>query len=281
MPNVKIIADSVCDLSKELIEQYDISLLPLYVNLGDKSFKDAGELSSEDIFEYVAKTKVLPTTTAASIGDYAEVFQRYRAEGCEVVCIDISSEFSCTVQNAKIAAEEVGGVYVVDSRNLSTGEGHVVLRAAILAQQGTNAPDIVRELEDMIPKVRASFILDNLDYMKKGGRCSSVAVLGANLLKIKPTILVEDGKMRVGHKFRGPLNKVLEEYVDMQLAGRSDIRDDIIFLTHTGNTPEQLELVRKTIEKNMHFKQIIETRAGATVTSHCGPFTLGVLYVLK
>ncbi|MDR3645027.1 MAG: DegV family protein [Clostridia bacterium] len=281
MPPIRIVGDSTCDLSPELLEEYHIDIVPLYVNLGGKIYRDTGEITSEKIYEYVKETGVLPGTVGSSVGDFTECFKGLREQGFEVVCVTISADMSCTYQNAKIAAEEVGGVYVVDSRNLSSGNGHVVLNAAIMARSGMSAQEIARELEQITPKVRASFILDNLDYMKKGGRCSSVTLLGANMLKIKPTIFVEGGNMKVGQKFRGLLIRVLEEYVDAQLGGRKDIRTDRIFITHTGNIREQVEIVRARIEQHLHFDAITETHAGATITSHCGPNTLGILFIEK
>ena len=278
---VKIIADSTCDLSPELIERYHIDIAPLYVNLGDKLYRDDADFTEEQIFDYVRQTGVLPSTIGISVGDWTEYFKKARENGDDVVCITISSAMSCTYESAVIAAGEVGHVWPVDSRNLSTGVGHVVVNAAILAEQGVPAPEIAERLNALTPKERASFILDNLDYMKKGGRCSSVAVLGANLLKIKPTIVVENGEMKVGQKFRGTLAKVLEDYVDAQLEGRSDIRADRIFITHTRIAPELVEVVRRRIGKHMHFDEILETDAGGTITSHCGPNTLGILYVVK
>lgn len=281
MPKIKIVSDSTCDLSPELLKKYDVEIVSLYINLGGKILKDVVEITPKDIYEYVDKNKILPGTIASTVEDFKQVFQKWVSQGYQVICHTISSDMSCSCQNARIAAEEVGGVWVVDSRNLSSGVGHVVVNSAIMAQSGMEAPEIVKQLENLIPRVRASFILDNLDYMKKGGRCSSVAVLGANLLKIKPTILVENGNMKVGHKFRGPLKKVIEEYVDMQLEGRSDIIPDRIFITHTGCDREIVEMVRERIKKHIDFKEILETFAGCTVTSHCGPNTLGVLFIVK
>jgi DegV family protein with EDD domain len=281
MHKIKIISDSTCDLSTELIKKYDIEIVYLYINLGDEISRDTIDVSPQDIFDYVQKTKILPGTVAASIADFKDAFERYTKEGFEIICFTISSEMSSTYQNACIAAQDVDGVYIVDTRNLSTGGGHIVLNAALMVQSGMEASDIVSQLKAMTSKVRASFILDNLDYMRKGGRCSAIAALGANLLKIKPTILVENGKMKVGNKFRGTLQKVLEEYVDMQLAGRNNIRTDRIFVTHTGCTKEIVDFVKARISEHIKFDEIIETTAGSTITSHCGPNTLGILFVEK
>jgi DegV family protein with EDD domain len=281
MHKIKIIADSTCDLSLELLKKYDIDIVYLYINLGDEILRDTIDVSPQDIFNYVQKTKILPGTVAASIADFKDAFEKYTKEGFEIICFTISNEMSSTFQNACIAAQEVGGVHIVDTRNLSTGEGHLVLNAALMAQNGMEALDIVTQLQAMTSKVHASFILDNLDYIRKGGRCSTIAALGANLLKIKPTILVENGKMRVGNKFRGTLQKVLEEYVDIQLAGRTDIRTERIFITHTGCTREIVDAVQARIDEHIKFDEIIETIAGSSITSHCGPNTLGILFIEK
>lgn len=281
MTKIKIISDSSCDLSPELIQKYDIEIIPFYINLGGNTLLDGVTIDASGIFDYVAKSGVLPGTIACSIADYRAAFEKWHGEGYEIICHTISSDMSGSCQNARIAADGIDGVYVVDSRNLSSGVGHVVVNSAIMAQKGMAAADIVRELESIIPKVRSSFILDNLDYMRKGGRCSSVMLLGSNLLKIKPEIVVENGSMKVGHKFRGPLLKVLEEYVDMRLDNPANIRPELIFITHTGNSREMVDAVRDRINMHMHFNEIIETRAAATVTSHSGPNTLGILYIEK
>jgi DegV family protein with EDD domain len=281
MAKIKILSDSSCDLSPELLQKYDIGIIPFYINLGGTALLDGVEIDSQGIFDYVAKNGILPGTIACSVDNFKQTFEKWRGEGYEVICHVVSSDMSGCSQNARIAAEGMDGIHIVDSRNLSSGVGHVVLNAAIMAQQGMATTNIVKALEDIIPKVRSSFILDNLEYMRKGGRCSSIALLGSNLLKIKPEILVEDGKMKVGHKFRGPFKRVLEEYVDMRLADPSNIRPDRIFITHTGCSDEIISSVRERIEANIHFDEVIETYAGATITSHCGPNTLGILYIEK
>lgn len=282
MAKIKIISDSSSDLTPALLEKYEIEIVPFYINLGGTTLVDGVNVDAGGIYKYVADNGILPGTTACAVEDYRRVFEKWRGEGYDIICHTISSEMSGSCQNARIACEGMSGIYVVDSRNLSSGVGHVVIRSAIMARQGMSAPDIVEALgRDIIPKVRSSFILDNLDYMRRGGRCSSVTLLGSNLLRIKPEIVVENGTMRVGRKFRGPLMKVLEEYVDARLEDTAIIRPELIFITHTGNPPEQVEAVRRRIEMHMHFDEIIETRASGTVTSHSGPNTLGILYVEK
>lgn len=281
MHKIKIIADSTCDLSPELIKKYDIEIVYLYINLGDEISRDTIDVSPTDIFNCVQKTKVLPGTVAPSIADFKDAFEKYSKDEFDIICFTISSLMSSTYQNACIAAGEVGGVSVVDTCNLSTGGGHIVLNAALMARNGIDASSIVSQMRAMASKVRASFILDNLDYIRKGGRCSTIAALGANLLKIKPTILVEDGKMRVGNKYRGAFQKVLEDYVDVQLANKNNIRTERIFITHTGCSKEIVDAVKARIAQQIIFDEVIETIAGSSITSHCGPNTLGILFVEK
>ncbi len=279
---VKIISDSTCDLSKELLEKYEISIVPLYVVLNDETKRDGLEVTPEDIYSYVDKNGKLPSTSAASIGDYLDVFKYWREQGYEIVHFDISSDFSSTHHNACMAAEEVGGVYVVDSRNLSTGQGLAVLHGAEMAQSGKSAKEIYEECTALTSKIEASFVVDSIDYLYKGGRCSALAAFGANLLKLKPCIEVKDGKMNPGKKYRGNISRVMLNYVEERLRGRDDIDKSRIFITHTKCSEEDVEAVRhKILEICPDFKEILETTAGCTVTTHCGPNTLGILFIRK
>ena len=280
--NVKITSDSTCDLSADIIRRYDIGIMPLSVSLGDKSYKDGVEMNTDDIYAYVDRTGSLPKTSAVNVEDYIEAFQAIVSEGREVVHFNISAGFSSSYQNACIAAQEVGHVRVVDSRNLSTGQGLVVLKGAELAAQGASAEEIERVCNEMTDRVEASFIIDSLDYLYEGGRCSALSALGANLLKLKPCIVVKDGMMHPEKKYRGFFEKVLLHYVEDRLKDRTDIEPDRIFITHTRCDPECVKAVREAILKYMpDFAEIIETTAGSTVTTHCGPNTLGILYVRK
>lgn len=281
MGKVKILSDSSCDLSKELLLKYDIETLPFFIDLGGKTYTDGVDVTPSAIYNFVDKSGTLPKTAAVSVEAYQKAFTHWREQGFEIVCTTISSEMSSSCQNALMAAQNMEGVYVVDSRNVSAGVGHVVINAAILAKSGMGGQDIVKALNEMIPKVHSSFILDSLSYMEKGGRCSSVTVLGANLLRIKPMIEVQDGILKVVRKFRGSFTKVLENYVDMELAQADDIRTDRLFITHTGCAQEIINAVRERVAAHISFDSVEETVAGATVTSHSGPNTLGILYVLK
>ena len=279
---IKIISDSTGDLSPELIEKYDIAIVPLYVLMGDNMQKDGLEVTPEDIYAHVEKTGKLPSTSAPNLGDFQDEFKKWRDQGYDIVHFNISSDFSSSYQNACAAAEGMDGVYVVDTRNLSTGSGLVVLHGAELAQQGKSAAEIKAACDAMVDKVEASFVVDSIDYLHKGGRCSSVAALGANLLKLKPLIEVIDGKMKAVKKYRGNIDKVILNYVADKLRGRDDIDKHRIFITHTKCSPVTVQQVRGKInELYPGFEEILETTAGCTVTSHCGPGTLGILFVRK
>lgn len=282
MAKVMITADSTCDLSTELLEKYQVTILPLYVVKGGESLKDGVEIHPQDIYDYVAETGNVTKTAAASIADYTDFFQPFVEQGYEIVHLNISTGFSSCHQNACLAAEELGNVFPVDTKNLSTGSGHVVIEAALLAQEGKSGAEIKAYLEkEVIPKVEASFVIDTLTYLHKGGRCSSVAALGANLLKLKPCIEVADGGMHVGKKYRGSLAKCMEQYVIERLQDRTDINTKRIFITHTACAQEIVDLVRGLVEEYGDFEEILETEAGCTVTSHCGPSTLGILFIRK
>lgn len=277
--SVKITADSTCDLSPELIREFDIHIFPLTVAMDGKGMLDGVEIKPTDIFRHVEAGGALPSTSAVSVAEYQEQFSRLLQDWDAIIHINIGSGFSACYQNACLAAQELEHVYVVDSQNLSSGQGHVVLAAAQAAREGKTAQEIIPMLEDLIPRVEASFILDRLDYMVKGGRCSAVAMLGANLLQLKPCIEVKNGAMGVVKKYRGSFEKCLKAYVKDRLEGREDILPGRIFITHPACTPEMVELVRGEIDRYAKFDAVTETHAGCTVSSHCGPNTLGVLFI--
>lgn len=277
--SIKITSDSTSDLSPALLEQYDITVLPLYVTMGEQTCQDGVDACPEDLFAYVERTGSLPTTAAVNVADYHDCFAQFSPRHEAVIHITISSDFSSCYQNACVAAEGFSNVYVVDSRNLSTGHGLVVLEAALAAQRGEQPEAIVAHLNEVAGRVEASFVVDKLDYLVKGGRCSSAAALGANLLKLKPCIEVVDGRMKVGKKYRGNYDKVLLQYVRERLDGRDDLALDRIFVTHTPCRPETVEAVKAEIQTYAPFSEIIETTAGCTISSHCGPNTLGILFL--
>ena len=275
----QILADSTCDLSPEQLERYNIRLTPLYVRLGDRDYRDGVDIHPDDIYAHVAAGGALASTAAVNMADYVRVFSEYSRRMDFVIQVCISSVFSSCYQNACLAAADYPNVYVVDSRNLSTGHGLVVLEAVRLAEGGMPPEEIVAQLNEVTARVRASFILDRLDYMKKGGRCSSVAVLGANLLRLRPCIAVTDGKMGVEKKFRGSFEKCVRDYVTDRLAGRTDLDLRRVFITHSGVDDEIVRIARETIRSLQPFEEICVTRAGCTVSSHCGPGTIGVLFI--
>ena len=277
---IKILSDSTCDLSLEQLQKHNIDLARLTVVKGDEQFVDGLTITPADIFAHVANGGGLCSTAAYSIGQYEEFFAQYAGEYDGVIHINIGSGFSACHQNATIAAAEFPNVRVIDSMNLSTGQGHVVLEACRLAATCESLDEIVEKLNAFTPRVRASFLLDRLDYMVKGGRCSSAAALGANLLNLKPCIEVRDGKMGVTKKYRGPYAKCLANYVKDQL-NRDDIIRNELFLTYTRVDDKCLTAVKDAIAECEPFETFYETTAGCTVSCHCGPGTLGVLFVTK
>lgn len=281
MRPIKILTDSTSDLSKELLEKYDIEVIPLTVTLGENSYKDGLEISAKDIFESYEKNKILPKTSAVSVAEYTEIFSGWVEKGYDIVHFTISSSMSACYQNACIAAVEVGHVWTIDSANLSTGIGLQVLMAAELAAEGESAEVISRQIAEAKTRVDASFILNQLEFLHKGGRCSGVAALGANLLKLKPCIGVEGGAMKVGKKYRGSFEKCALEYVKDKLDGNDNIDTRRIFLTWTGVDQKLLKEIEKEMKKYHKFGEILVTEAGSTVSGHCGPGTFGVLYFRK
>lgn len=278
---VIIVSDTTCDLSDELISKYDIKILPLYVNFSDGTYKDKYEIVPDDIYDRYAKTKELPKTSAASIQDHIDMMAKYSSECEGVVYFNISSKLSCSFNNARLAAEEFENVYVIDSLNLSTGIGLQVIKAAELAEKGLSAKEIADEIADIQKRVDASFVVDNLEYLAKGGRCSSVAALGANLLKLHPCIVVRDGAMTVTKKYRGGMVSVLTQYAEDMLSNLDDIEDEHIFITHSGCSEDWINAIHELVKSKNKFKNIYITHAGCTISSHCGAGTLGVLFIRK
>lgn len=278
---IKILSDSTCDLSKELLEKYDITLMPLTVIKNDEPFSDGVTITPDEIFKHVAAGGSLCTTTALCAAEYQEIFEKYAKEYDGVVHINIGSGFSSCHQNACIAASEFDNVVAIDSQNLSTGQGLVVLEACRLAQTATSLEELKTALDAYTEKVEASFLLDRLEYMVKGGRCSSAAALGANLLNLKPCIEVKNGKMGVVKKYRGNYAKCLATYVKERLADRDDLDKTTLFVTHTPVSDESLQAVKDAVASCADFENIYWTDAGCTISCHCGPGTLGVLFVRK
>ncbi len=279
--NIKIISDSTCDLSPAQLQEHDIALARLTVIKGGEPFVDGKTITPADIFAHVANGGDLCSTTANNMSDYQAIFEEFAPKYDGVILITIGSGFSSCYQNACLAAEDYPNVRVIDSMNLSTGQGHVVLEACRLAKTCQSLDEIAEKLNAFTPRVEASFLLDQLKYMVKGGRCSSAAALGANLLNLKPCIEVRDGKMSVVKKYRGNYAKCLANYVKDRLADREDIIREELFITYTPVTDECLSAVKAAVEEHGHFNTVYETTAGCTVSCHCGPATLGVLFIRK
>lgn len=277
----KITSDSTCDLSDELVEKHNISLFPLTVVKDGQAYLDGITITPDDIFSHVAAGGNLCSTTAGSVGEYQELFEKYASDYDGIIHISIGSGFSSSYQNACLAASDYDNVLVIDSQNLSTGQGLVVLKVCELANTSASLEEIKLVLLDFVTKVEASFLLDQLQYMVKGGRCSSAAALGANLLNLKPCIEVKNGKMSVVKKYRGSYAKCLASYVKDRLADRNDLERENLFVTRTPVNDECLNAVKEAVDQFADFNNIYWTQAGCTVSCHCGPGTLGVLFVRK
>lgn len=278
---IKILSDSTCDLSPDLIEKYNITLVPLTVIKDGNQFKDGVDITPADIFAHVAAGGSLCSTTAMNASEYEEFFAKFAPEYDGVLHINIGSGFSSSYQNACIAADDFDNVRVVDSQNLSTGQGLVVLKACQLAEECETLDELHEKVTAFTERVEASFLLDQLTYMVKGGRCSSVAALGANLLNLKPCIEVKNGKLVVVKKYRGNYAKCLASYVKDRLDARDDLDRETLFVTRTPVNDTCLDAVKEAVDAYADFKNIYWTEAGCTVSCHCGPGTLGVLFVRK
>lgn len=280
---VVITADSTCDLPGYLIKKHGIDISPLGIQLGLESYQDGVDITPDDIYSYYHQTKVLPKTAAVSPIAYAELFEKYTSQGKAVVHINLSSAISSTHQNAALASEEFEDVYVVDSKNLCTGLGLLVLKACDLRDEGFSAQEIAQRLETLKHKVNSSFVLDTLEFLHKGGRCSGLTKLGANLLGLKPSIAVnnQDGTMSVGKKYRGKIEAVYAQYARdvMKNLGNMDRRR--IVVAHSGISQEKIDILHNEVSLAGIFDEVIVARAGCTITSHCGPGTAAIMYMEK
>ena len=279
---VKIISDSTCDLSQELVKKYDIDILPLHILLGDAEYRDGKDISPDSIFSWADANKATPKTSAPSLADAVTLLRPYVEEGREVICFSISGSMSTSGNVMRLAAEELDAsalVTVIDSENLSTGIGLLVIEAAIMAEQGHSAAEITAAIQEIIPKVRASFVVDTLVYLWRGGRCNAVAALAGSALKLHPKIVVENGAMHATKKYRGKINAAIMSYVKDLESDLKAARTDRVFITHSGCSREVVEEVRAYLKSLHVFREIHETRAGGVISSHCGPGTLGVLFI--
>ncbi len=284
---VKICCDSTADLLNEvketdLYKRNGITVVPLYVRIDEEEYLDGVDITMRKLLERCSKSNKLPQTAAPAVERLKGIFREMTADGSELVFITISSGFSSSNSNAVLAAEDFENVFVVDSKNLSSGVGHVVLEAVDMAKKGMSGAEIKKQLdEEIVPKVETSFVLDRLDYMVKGGRCSAVSALGANILQLHPGLEVADGGMRVFKKYRGSWQRCLKNYIHDKLDGRTDIRPHRIFVTYTDTPNEIVEEAVELVKSFGYFDEVIPTTAGCTVASHCGPRTLGILFIRK
>ncbi|MBQ1194059.1 MAG: DegV family protein [Lachnospiraceae bacterium] len=279
---VKIISDSTCDLSKNLIEKYNISILPLHILLGNDEYKDSVNITPDDIYKWSDKNHSTPKTSAPSLEDTIQHFKPFIDNGDEIVCFSVSKEMSTSCNVMNIAAEELDAadrIFVVDSANLSTGVGLLVIEAAIMAANGKSGKEISDKMKDLKPLVRSSFVVDTLTYLHRGGRCSSVAALAGSVLKLHPKIVVEKGKMEVAKKYRGKMDSVILSYVRDLEEQLKNAKTERVFITHSGCDEAVLDSVRSYLEELNIFNEILVTRAGGVISSHCGYGTLGVLFI--
>ncbi len=279
---VKIIADSTCDLSKDLLEKYDIDILPLYIILGDEEYQDGRGITPDEIYKWSDANNTTPKTAACSLEEATELFRKYVNEGSEIVCFSISNEMSTTGNVMRLAAESLDAqdkIAVINSANLSTGIGLMVLEAAEMAQKGCSKDEIAARMEEIRPRVRSSFVVDTLTYLHRGGRCSGAAALLGTTLKLHPRIAVENGKMAPGKKYRGKMSHVILNYVKDMESELNNAEASRVFITHSGCAEADIAAVKAYLEGLNRFDEILITRAGGVISSHCGPGTLGVLFI--
>lgn len=278
---IKITTDSTCDLPEALLREYDITVLPLGIVKGEGLFRDGVDIHPADIAAHVDAGGAITTTNAVNTADYLDCFSRLLKTCDAVVHVNLGSKISSCHQNARIAAAELSNVYVADSDNITVGMGELVLRAARAARAGHTPEDILAELEDLRRRMEVSFVLDRLDYMKRGGRCSAVTAIGANLLKLHPCIEVVGGKLAVTKKYRGSMERVVSDYLHDRLDGRDDIDTERIWLVDSAFGPELADAARAVLQADGRFGEILESKAGCTIFSHCGPNTVGLAILRK
>jgi len=281
--NIKIITDSTCDLPEELLQKYNIRVVPLSIMMDDQFYKDGVEIKPKDMFQYVDSGKGVCKTSAVNVGEYLEVYEQERPKCEAIIHFTISADMSSCYQNARIAAQEFDNIYLIDSRNLSAGIGHLVLDAAEMVEQGRQAEEIYAELNRRIPLLDTSFVIDTLTYLHKGGRCSAVAALVSSVLKIKPSIVVSDGKMTVGKKYRGNLESVVRKHLEDKMSNIENIdkRRAIVTYTTTPQNRHIVDMVKALLKDEYAFESVLEAEAGGTISCHCGPNALGLKFYRK
>lgn len=281
---VKIISDSTCDLSQELLKKYDISIIPLHILKGEEELEDGPGVDISALYEWADINKTTPKTSAPSFETAMKIMKPYLVEGKELVCFSISSEMSTSGNVIRMAAEELDAgdkVTVIDSRNLSSGIGLLVVEAAIMAATGRTRDDIVNRMYELIPQVRASFVVDTLTYLHRGGRCGAASALIGGALSLHPMIVVKNGRMDASKKYRGKMEKVIINYVHELESQMKNAYANRVFITHSQCDAKIVDEVKRYIESLNIFDEIFETRAGGVISSHCGPGTLGVLFIQK
>ncbi|NMP37708.1 MAG: DegV family protein [Clostridiales bacterium] len=280
---IAITTDSAADMPENILERYGVSLIPLHIVLDGKSRRDGIEITPAELCRECRESGDIPKTSAVTIGEYIDVFKSYTDEGTAVVHLSLSAEISSTYQNACIAAAEVGNVYVVDSKSLCAAIGLLVIKACEMREQGLSAPEIAEKLSALRERVVTTFIIDKLDFLYKGGRCSAVSAFGANILGIKPSIEMESGKLSVGKKYRGKFESCCAQYVsDLLEAHSGEIDTDRCIIAYTVEVPDAVEdILRKEIKRHCKFKEVLISHPGCTITSHCGPTTAAVFFMKK
>lgn len=281
---VSIIADSTCDLSRELLEKYKVRTVPLHILLGEEEYEDGVSLTPEEIYRWADANKTTPKTSAPSVSAVVDVFAPVLSEGKDIVCFSISESMSTSANIMRLAARQLKAenrVHVIDSANLSTGIGLLVLEAAQMALEGKTAESIVDAVEKLKPLVRASFVVDTLTYLHRGGRCNGLEAMAGSMLRLHPKIVVTDGRMSSSKKYRGKIDKVIMAYVQDMQQQLLQARKKRVFITHSGCPEETIARVKAYLESLRYFEEILITRAGGVISSHCGPGTLGVLFIAK
>lgn len=280
---VKIIADSTCDLPQDIIHNLNIDIIPLYVILDEVSYKDSVDITPQELIDWANETNRLPKTSAPSVEDFLTAFRPYEEKGQDIIFIGISTELSSTCQNAGIAADMIDGINieVVDTLNVATGTGCAAFKAAMLAKEGKTQGEIMEELESFIPRINTSFVIDSLKFLKLGGRCTAIQAFGANALKLKPEIVSRDGILTTGDKYRGSIEKVLQRYCNKRFENIEEIDPEFIFVAKTRDGDELDEMIYQFIVSKNYFKEVHRVDAGCVITSHSGPNTHGLMYINK
>jgi len=278
---ILISSDSVCDLPAEVIKNNNIKILPLPITLGDELYLDGDNINSEIIFDFVEKNKTLPKTSAINEYDYAEFFKNNLKEYDKIIHFVISDKISLCYENAKAAAKEMSDVYIVNSATLSSAVGLLIMYACSLRDKGLSADEIYKKVMEKVHKTYIVFVIEKLDYLYKGGRCSSLQRLGANLLKLRPSVYINNGKLEVHKKYRGKMPEVVKNFIIDTINENQDYDDEICFITYSSATEEMIQSAHNTLKLQTRFKNILESCAGATITSHCGKNTIGIAFFKK